>query len=219
MTSDSPVMPNAVSSCSRYQGSPTVPSRSVHIQGRSQDGGASRWGAHPPPHHTRRPRAMGEPLARHNSARRLNIALALALASGLAACRSPSVIADDFGTCQPPTGEFGGSGCVEILGRVLGARNQPLGDVVVGPTATADASQFNTPITSTDGSGRFRLRMRRVAPPPLPDSVTIEVRATVVPNLPQMAATVLDSATVRVAVAPMGQVPVPASVTIVLPVE
>jgi|SRR5205823_11003209 len=117
----------------------------------------------------------------------------------------------------PQTYEFGNYGCAAIEGQVLGVRSQPLAGISVGPRSSADGGQFNTPYASTDGNGRFQLHLTRYAHA-ASESASVWIRATVIPTPAERVATIFDSVLVGVRVAPVGQVPDTARVTLVLPV-
>jgi hypothetical protein len=126
---------------------------------------------------------------------------------------------DDFGMCQQRSGEFGSSGCADVTGTVVGLSGQPLGGVDVGLRETTAAGLFAAPFVQTDAQGQFRLRLTRVAPPGLPDTVTVTIGAAVRPVLPQTQATATGAAEVLVTVVPIGRVPVAARISIALPVR
>ena len=117
----------------------------------------------------------------------------------------------------PQTHEFGNYGCAAIEGGVLGARSQPLAGISVGPGVSADGGQFNTPYVTTDGTGRFQLRLTRYAHA-MSESASVWIHATVIPTPAERVATIFDSVLVRLRVASVGQVPDTAHVTIILPV-
>jgi hypothetical protein len=139
-------------------------------------------------------------------------ALAVALLLGCRDVAEPP----DSRAC-PQTYEFGNTGCTVIAGDVRGARNQPLAGISVGPRPSADGGQFNTPYVSTNDNGRFQLRLTRFASA-VSEGASVWIRATVVPTPEERIATIFDSVLVRVRIAPVGQVPDTADVTIVLPV-
>jgi hypothetical protein len=152
----------------------------------------------------------------------------VAIAAGLltiAACNSLPIDPNgrlDARACEQ-TYEFGNSGCAEIEGAVLDRQDRALPGMIVGPRYVFPGAAFNTPYATTDSAGRFRLRITRFgadAPAVGPDTVSLFVLAydprSSGLNVP---ATVRDSVMARVTVAPLGRVPVPASVTIRLPVN
>lgn len=144
--------------------------------------------------------------------------LGLACLSG---CSSPTVDDQAAGVCAQIRGWAVG-GCVAIEGQVVGARDQPLGGIFVGPRPSADGWQFNTVYVQTDGTGQFGFRIFQIAASAngvVSDTVALWIRATVTPTLPQTIATAFDSALVRVVIAPIGQVPTPGLVRIILPVQ
>jgi hypothetical protein len=139
----------------------------------------------------------------------------------LASCRSDTGPPEDLNSCPAALGEFGAYGCLAIAGQVVGSRGQPLSAISVGLVDSLDAGQFTGEYAATDAGGRFVLRPVRWLPPPRggePDSVSLWIRAVVVPRLPQMVATVTNRVLVRARVAPPGAVPDTSYVTIVLPV-
>ena len=117
----------------------------------------------------------------------------------------------------PQTHEFGNYGCAAVEGGILGARSQPLAGISVGPGVSADGGQFNTPYVMTDSNGRFQLRLTRYARG-TSESASVWIRAIVIPAPAERVATIVDSALVRLRVAPVGQVPDTAHAAIVLPV-
>jgi hypothetical protein len=153
--------------------------------------------------------------ARHALAPLIAVAVT---AGGCSRTAAPEIV-DDFGQCRQSSGEFANSGCTDVMGRVVGVRGQPLAGVHVGLRQSLAAGQFNTPYVQTDAQGLFRLRLTRMAPPGLPDTVSVWVGATIRPTLPDRVATVFDSALVLVTVAPVGRVPEAARLTISLPVQ
>jgi hypothetical protein len=155
--------------------------------------------------------------------RRLPPAIALlvraAIAGVLVSCRPDTGPREDASRCPAADGEFALFGCTAIAGQVFGSRGQPLGAVSVGFLYALDGGGFAGNYVVSEPDGRFFLRPVRIAPPgpgATSDSVSFWIRATVVPQLPQMVATVLDSALVRARVAPNGAVPDTAHVTITL---
>ena len=145
-----------------------------------------------------------------------SIVLGLALLSG---CNGSTGPARDPRACQQ-TAEFGNDGCADLEGQVVGRCGHPLAGVVVGLREGAGGSPFHGPIAQTDTRGYFGLRLTRFSGPVLtPDTVSLWIGAAVVPPPPpQMAAFAGDSVLVRLTVAPIGQVPAPAVVTISLPI-
>ncbi len=151
----------------------------------------------------------------------VGFAIALAAISAAGSCGMETGPREDARACPVANGEFGTYGCTAISGQVVGARGQPLFAVSVGFLESLDGGQFAGNYTATDTGGRFSLRPIRMAPPSSgasPDSVSLWIRATVVPTLPQMVATIFDSVLVRAKVAPVGSVPDTAHVAITLPV-
>ena len=130
-------------------------------------------------------------------------------------CRNP-IDERDSRLCGQ-TYEFANYGCVVFQGRVIGTQNQPLSGVAVGPRPGADAGQFNGAFVTTDANGAFQFQLQRYSRSPS-DSVALWIRATVLPTLPELVATIFDSVLVRVRVAPVGALPDTGRVVIRLPV-
>jgi hypothetical protein len=149
-------------------------------------------------------------------------ATGLALAAG---CLH-STQGDDRGdprACRQ-TYEFGNTGCADVAGEVVGLRGQPLATISVGPGNSERSDGLNTTYADTDVEGLFALRLTRFGPKPPwaaigPDTVSLYVRAadprTAGVGIP---ARVRDSVLVRLTVAPVGAVPEPSTVRIVLDV-
>ena len=141
----------------------------------------------------------------------------------LAACRD--LTGNDKGdpdACQQ-TYEFGNTGCFEVQGQVVGARGQPLRGIYVGLRPLAKPNVFDSRGGTTDSAGEFRIRLSRVLgmPPVDQTSDTLSVyvlaadlRSASVGAPPQVRDSVLAKATI----APVGVVPFPAIVRVVLPV-
>lgn len=93
------------------------------------------------------------------------------------------------GTPCIQTSEFGNSGCVELIGRVLLADGSPAADASVGTsdplvTDSAHVAALSGDFPTVDGSGRYRLRLTRYSPPESssgPDTLTVLIRAAVPP--------------------------------------
>ncbi|MEO7353263.1 MAG: hypothetical protein ABIZ70_02825 [Gemmatimonadales bacterium] len=148
----------------------------------------------------------------NKSAVLVSVGLTLATAS----CGNAMPASAELRACE----EFNSFGCVVIEGRVVGTRGQPLSGVSVGPRPSADGGQFNGIYDDTDADGRFSFRIYRMLSSQVAsDSASLWIRAAIPPVLPVMAATIIDSALVRVLVTPEGRVPSRASVSITLPVE
>lgn len=140
------------------------------------------------------------------------------MALGLA-CSTPSDPGDPRACRQ--TYEFGNYGCADIIGRVVGDAGQPLAGVSIGPRFlpdSVDAGSYNTVYTTTGADGRFTLRLhrfgrRRVIP--APDTLSLYIEATIPPMHGAISAA-SDSILVQAALAPIGQVPRPATAEIQL---
>ena len=144
--------------------------------------------------------------------------LAWVVVGGLS-CRAPVELLDDRAVCQQ-TYEFGNHGCAEVRGQVLGSDGRPLQGVDVGPRYFAGMEGgYNTYYTSTDSAGRFSFRIQRFSPRPAPvdpDTFSIYVRASIRPPPGGSAPLASDSVLTRLTLAPIGGVPIPATVTIQL---
>ncbi len=142
---------------------------------------------------------------------RIAHAAACALVAALAACRSAT--AGDEAGCRQ-TYEFGNYRCAIVVGHVLGAADQPLPDIIVAPAGPRSViDQFDFPVDRTDRDGRFSLtfhRMQSRADTSGPDTATIFVMGSTVPEVPRVA----DSASVRLSVFPIGVRPVPETVLV-----
>ncbi len=135
----------------------------------------------------------------------------------LAGCRATTEA--DSRLCPPSAGEFGTYGCALIVGQVVGSRGQPLSaiDVVAWSADTVGLAGGHG---STSNEGWFSLRLPIMSPVrPVLDSVSVWVRATVIPQPPQMQATIFDSVLVRAGIAAVGTLPDTAHATIALPVS
>jgi len=120
----------------------------------------------------------------------------------------------------PQTYEFGNTGCLEVIGQVVGLRGQQLAGITVRPGYLPDRGGFNIPIATTDGAGTFSFRVSRMAgnPPAAgPDTLSLWVvgadPASAGVNIP---ARVRDSVLVQATVSPVGTVPTPATVRLTL---
>jgi len=137
--------------------------------------------------------------------------------AGLAACGSPT--GDDLssGACLQ-TYEFGNTGCAEVQALVVSAAGQPLEGRQVGLISKNRDLGILGEVGSTNARGEFRGRMTRMfGRPPLdgsPDTVTVVVRAWDPWSAPPR---IVDSALVLVTMAPVGAVPSPVQVRVVLP--
>jgi hypothetical protein len=147
--------------------------------------------------------------------------IVVALIGASASCRN-AANADGSRACQQ-TYEFGNTGCFELAGRVVGLRGQALAGMSVGPRPVSGPHLFNADYRTTDEAGHFRIRLSRMvgSPPASPARDTLSVY--VVAADPRSAglgtpATIRDSVLTLVTVAPIGTLPEPAEVRIVLPV-
>jgi hypothetical protein len=114
--------------------------------------------------------------------------------------------------------EFGNTGCIEVTGTVLGLRQQGLPGIIVGPVYLPTGEAFNTVYGQTDVSGRFIFRIQRFTPARgLPDTVSFYVRAADPSSAGVgIPARVRDSLLITATVTPVGRVPVPTTVALVL---
>ena len=134
------------------------------------------------------------------------------------ACNAPTPPVD--ARLCPQTYEFGNTGCAEVTGIVLGSTGQPLSGTVVLPhySAGGDIGGYNEPIAATGPDGRFQFRITRYFPrrsPVVPDTFSIYVIAQVLPppgGGPNSLA--VDSALLRLALAPVGAIPTPGDVVV-----
>jgi len=117
----------------------------------------------------------------------------------------------------PQTYEFGNYGCAIVQGRVVGAQNQPLQSISVGPVGSADGERFGAAYVSTDGTGAFQVRLIQHLPSSS-DSASVWIRATLIPTPAEGVATIFDSALVHLRIVPVGQIPDTAYLVITLPV-
>ncbi len=117
----------------------------------------------------------------------------------------------------PQTYEFGNYGCAIVQGRVVGAQNQPLGGISVGPVGGGDGERFGSAFVSTDRTGAFRVQLIQHLPSSS-DSASVWIRATVIPTPAERVATIFDSALVHLRIVPVGQIPDTAYLLIKLPV-
>jgi hypothetical protein len=146
--------------------------------------------------------------------------LAVLLAGFTSACLGPTDDGDD-GSCLQ-TYEFGNTGCVEVRGQVVSTNGQALAYIIVTPRPASKTIGFDGGYATSDADGRFRVRLSRMAGVPpaggMPDTLSVYVVATGPEsagiNIP---ASVRDSVLTVVSVAPVGKVPTPAEVRIVLP--
>jgi hypothetical protein len=99
----------------------------------------------------------------------------LALTLLIAGCKNPMETGIP-GAC-PLMDFFGGTGCLEVAGRVVGMRGQSLGNMQVQLRALSGPSAFDWTYQETDTSGQFRLRLSRMSGKPpsdgRPDTVSI----------------------------------------------
>lgn len=153
-------------------------------------------------------------MARHLS--RSLCPLILGLASLLNSCSAPSGIKIDPNVCQQ-TFEFGNSGCADIQGNVLNSRDEGLSGIVVTSHFLPGSDAFNGAPSTTDGAGRFTLRITRfigAVPSSGPDTVSVFIVAADPRSAGvRIPATVRDSVLTRVTIAPVGTVPVPAVIS------
>jgi hypothetical protein len=135
------------------------------------------------------------------------------LAVALAGSRNPESV--DPRTCVQ-TYEFGNTGCFVVTGQVVGANGQALSAARIFSRLSPDieSSVFAFVIDVPDSSGRFRVLARRMAGLPAPgqDTVGVVVGAFWPPTLRR------DSVFVTATLAPVGQIPNPVDVRIILPV-
>lgn len=153
--------------------------------------------------------------------------VACAAAAVVTACRSPVGQRDEARSSRtcPQTYEFGNTGCVEVIGQVVGLRGQPLTGISVGLRHTsvseAPGQAFSSAFTWSDSAGAFRLRaMRMVGRPPRtgPDTISLWVHgADPRSSGVGVPARVRDSVLVVGTVSPVGAVPEPTVVRLVLP--
>ena len=146
--------------------------------------------------------------------------VAILLTGFTSACLGPTDDGDD-GTCRQSY-EFGNTGCVEVRGQVVSTTGQALAYIIVTPRAASKNTELDGGHATSDADGRFRVRLSRMTGEPpaggMPDTVSVYVVATDPEsagiNIP---ARVRDSVLTVVSVAPVGRVPTPAEVRIVLP--
>jgi hypothetical protein len=159
---------------------------------------------------------------RHDCERRTIVRTCLlALLAAGAGCRNPADVGGSR-ACQQSY-EFGNTGCFEVSGRVVGSRGQALAGMSVGPRPLPGPHLFNADYGTTDAAGRFRIRLSRMvgSPPsrPAPDTLSVYVVAADRHSAGLgMPAIIRDSVLTQVTVAPIGTVPEPAEVRIVLPI-
>lgn len=138
---------------------------------------------------------------------------------GVAGCRGPTDNAD--GVC-PQTYEFANPGCLEVRGVVVGMRGQPLPGISVVSRSRSTQAGFAASPATTDATGSYRLRLMRMAgarPKAGPDTASVYVVATDRTSVDVGAgARIRDSVLVLGTIAPVGQVPTPSQVRVVLPV-
>lgn len=140
--------------------------------------------------------------------------LGLAIAAAFAC--APTEPVDDQ-RCLQATREFAHYGCVVVAGRVVGTNAAPLEGISVGPSASLDGAEFNTPNALTDTQGAFVLRMARFLPSAgATDSVSLWIRARTIPAVG--GTTIGDSVLVRARVAGINSPLDTATVEIVLAV-
>jgi len=100
---------------------------------------------------------------------------------------------------------------------VVGAQNQPLGGISVGPVGGGDGERLGSAFVSTDRTGAFRVQLIQHLPSSS-DSASVWIRATVIPTPAERVATIFDSALVHLRIVPVGQIPDTAYLLIKLPV-
>jgi hypothetical protein len=147
----------------------------------------------------------------------------LATAALAAGCRAPAGPRDEP---QPSracaqTYEFGNTGCADLVGVVVGLRDQPLPGILVTLRPGAQGNGLGAGSATTDTAGAFRLRaIRYGGQPPAsgPDTASLWV-AGADPRTSGLgvSARVRDSVLVQVSVSPVGAVPAPAAVRLMLP--
>ena len=141
------------------------------------------------------------------------------LLSALSACGEP-VTSSGAGTCAIVS-EWGNGGCLLIEGEITGLQGQPLQGVSFGgPRPTADGQVFTGAYGDTDAAGHAAIRIFQLTGTgrPSDDSVSLWIRAAVVPVPPAATSTIIDSVFIRAMVTPVGQVPSPIKVRIQLAV-
>jgi hypothetical protein len=152
----------------------------------------------------------------------VSCAVVSVLIGPLAGCHNPAENGDPR-ACQQSF-EFGNTGCFEVSGQVVGLRGQALGGISVGPQPVPGPNaSFNSAYQTTDSTGRFQIRLSRMAGGPpangAPDTISVYVVAVDLRSTgPGVPATIVDSVLTSVTLAPVGTVPSAAEVRIILPV-
>jgi hypothetical protein len=152
------------------------------------------------------------------SSRGGQLALGLILAA-LAGCNSTTESGES--RACPETFEFANSGCLEVSGQVVGLRDQPLAGIMVSPSYVKNGDAFGNSSAMTDANGAFRFRATRLAglPPDVgPDTLSLwvvgaEPNTGTVGSPPPMR----DSVLVQVSVSPVGDIPTTAVTRLTLP--
>ena len=147
----------------------------------------------------------------------IRLPIAGAALLSLLACRST---AEPSRACQQ-TYEFGNSGCLEVTGQVVGLRGQPLRGISVVAKVASDRIMFAGGGATTDSTGAFAIRAARMAgdrPAMGPDTLSVWIvgadPATAGVSVP---ARVRDSILVQATLSPVGDIPTPSVVRLMLP--
>lgn len=124
-----------------------------------------------------------------------------AIALGLLACNDPS---QDPRVCQQSYA-FGAYGCAEVAGSVLGSSNQTVANAYISAGANTDPFEFAH--TTTDSTGKFRLRLSQRYVMQTGSSDTVSAWFHTVIPVPPQTATASDSALILLTFAPLGKIP------------
>jgi hypothetical protein len=146
------------------------------------------------------------------------LALGLALVA-ISACNSTTESGESRACAE--TLEFANTGCLEVSGQVVGLRDQPLAGIMITPSYVHNGDTFGNSTVISDVNGAFMFRATRLAglPPSVgPDTLSLwvvgaEPNTGTVGSPPPMR----DSVLVQVAVSPVGDIPTTAVARLTLP--